>query len=679
MFFDTKTLLPTKRATLATLPPIPETNWRPPTSFPTIDGAVMIGIDTEVKEDDFDHGPGWSRGKSQIAGASVDIFYRDNTSTTVYLPARHTLEPQYNIEPWKVFSYLKYVCETPHIPKVGANLIYDIGNLQEEGIQVMGELHDIEIAEALLDEEAFVSLDAQDKKYLNKGKTTDLLYPWCAKAYGGEPTGKQRENIWRCSPRLVGPYGESDARDPRLILMKQWKQLEAENLLQVYRMECDLLPLWVRMRRQGVRVDINKAEKIYTRLTPLIANLYNRVREMSKINLESTTGNDIKKVFRSLGIKMPLTDKGNESATAEWLKQLDHPISPLILEIRQMETIKNTFLANYILGANVNGIVHGEYHPLRNDTGGTRTGRLSSSNPNLTNIPTRTNLGKEIRSCFIPFEGHSCWHKGDFSQIQYRGLAHYAVGPGANELRAEYIRDPKTDYHDRTQAMVKSIVGITIPRKPIKNLNFANVMGAGKNKVKRMIQLDSGDLVITDKMADDFYMAYHKGNGYVKATLAAMSDEAMRVGYVPSPLGRRSRFNMWEPKNDDWDNRSTPLPYEQAIRVYGSQIQRANTYMSVSHRLQGLEADIIKSAMRQALTDGVYDVIGVPTTVVHDEKNHSVIDESPRQNEAYRYMHYLMENTLKINVPVRFEADRGPNWGEITEDKETAFSWRYSS
>lgn len=662
MFFDDQELSKRQRVQLAELPRTPETNWRPPRDYPNISQAIAIGFDWEVKEDDFEHGPGWARGKARICGGSLDFLYADGRVVTEYRPIRHTVDTELNLDVGNTIRFWRDALATS-VPKFGANVIYDIGNAEDEGIQVNGELHDCQFAEALLDEEGLVDLDYLGQKYLDQGKETNQLYAWCAKAYGGKPTGSQRENIYRSSPKLAGPYGEGDARMPRAILSKQWPRLKTEGLLDLYRLECDLIPLYVAMRRQGVRVDVARAEKIYARLGPEIAAQYKKVHEITGVRAESTVGGDIKKIMGSLNIHGPLTDNGNESFNKEWLNQLEHPIAEVILEIRKLEIVRNTFLKNYIIEGNTNGIIHCEFHPLRNDEGGTRTGRFSSSNPNLQNIPVRTTLGKEVRKCFIPFEGHVSWHKGDFSQIQYRALAHYGVGPGSDELRAEYVRKPDTDYHDRTQAMVKSIVGILIPRKPIKNLNFGIMFGAGKRKVKRMMQLDSDD-IITDQQTELFYVSYHKANPYIKATLDFLGNGAATRGYTSSLLGRRTRFNSWEPAITNYEDRQPGLHYQEAIRMYG-QIKRAGTHKAISGLLQGAEGDIMKSAMLRAWKEGVYKVTGVPTLTVHDEKGFSVIDESPTQNEAYKYMHWIMENTLTMRVPILYAADRGPTWGDI--------------
>lgn len=666
MFFDDTELVERARCQLKVLPPIPETNWTAPKEYRDLSQAIFIGGDFEVKESDFDRGPGWSRGKASIVGGSLHAIWRDGSSYTEYRPIRHEVDTHLNCDAEQTVSYWRDIYHSK-IPKCFANAQYDIGNATEESIYVEGEIHDCQFAEALLDDNAFVDLDTLGTKYLKMGKESNVLYEWCALAYGGKPTGTQRENIWRASPKLAGPYGMADARMPVEVIIRQWPLLQAADMLKVYRLECDLIRLMIRMRMQGVRIDLNKAVQMYEALAAPLANLYKQIKENTGIALESTTGKAIIKVFEALGIKLPLTDNGNPSVTAEWLKRLNHPIARIILDIRKIEIIRNTFLKAYLIEGNVNGIVHGEYHQLRNDEGGTKVGRFSSSNPNLTNIPSRVEkesefgiIAKQVRECFIPFEGHSNWHKGDYSQLQYRILAHYAVGPGSDELRARYNNDPDADYHTLVQDMILRIAKREMQRRPVKNINFSIVMGGGMDALRRYLQ--EPDKVIKEIMA-----AYHLSAPYVKATMEHISGMAQRIGYVTSLDGRRVRYDLWEPVEVDWDNRAIPLPYEWAIKKYGSKIQRAKTHAAVSHMLQGGEGAIIKASILAAYQAGIFDVIGVPTMLVHDEGNWSQIDQSPRQVEAFRDLNRIMETTIPIRVPVKFKMETSRNWGDFKD------------
>jgi DNA polymerase I-like protein with 3'-5' exonuclease and polymerase domains len=657
MFFDDEPLTTKKRARLRAPPPIPHTGWQAPTVFPNLSAASLIGIDTEVKELDFDHGPGWSRGKSQVCGISIAAKDRLGNRGKWYFPIRHEVCPEQNLDPLPTLAYLRSVLETP-VPKVGANLVYDIGNLAMDQIYVQGELHDIQFAQALIDEYSYVALDDLAHEYCGRGKTTNALYEWCALAYGGKID--QRENIYRAPPSLVGPYAEDDAALPIDILEKQWRKLSNDSLHEVYRVECDLIRLLVRMRLSGVRVDIAAAERLNHEIKVEIATLEKKLFEETGILCNVNSGDDLAKVFDSVGIKYPRTEQGNPSFRKDFMKNLEHPIATLVNDIREHIKLSSTFFEGYILERNVDGRLFCQFHPLKNERGGgTGVGRFSSSDPNLQNIPARTKLGKKVRTVFVPDEGHLIWEKDDYSQLQYRGLAVYATDKGdgsAEALRQDYRNNPKTDYHERIQNKFKEETGKELERRPIKNLNFGLIFGLGKGKLIRSTGIQG-------KAGVAFYELYHKLVPYAKPTMEALATEVQVFGYITSPLGRRCRFNTWEPIFDNHDHAAPALPYEQALREYGSAIKRANDYTGIAYKLQSFEGDIIKKSLRDCYVAGIFDVIGMPKLLVHDEWDFSVISDAPEQVAAYTEMRRIMETSIPLPVPLRVDATRAANWG----------------
>lgn len=459
---------------------------------------------------------------------------------------------------------------------------------------------------------------------------------------------------------------------PLQVFDRQWPLLAGEGLTDVYRMECDSIYLLTRMRLSGVNIDLAAAEKLYGELAVDIQQLYGQLFDQTGIHANVNSGADLAKVFDKVGIHYPRTAAGNPSFKKEFLNSIEHPIAQLIRDIREHDKIRSTFIRSYILESNVNGRIHCQFHPLRGDDGGTRSGRFSSDKPNLQNIPVRTKLGKRIRTLFIPDYGHVAWEKDDYSQIEYRNLAHFAIGPGSDELRAEYNANPKTDYHDNTYGRLCPFMGwnptdkdtAKLYRKPVKNINFGLLYGMGKDKLARAImEYFKGNL--TKKQIDALFKAYHEANPYVKATMDGTANEAQVLGYITTVLGRRSRFNMWEPKEVNYENRARPLPYDAAINNYGCAIQRAHTHKAINRRLQGSAADMIKKGMHRCWKEGVFDVIGVPKLQVHDELDFSVISDSPEQREAYAYMRYVLENAIPLRVPVIVDSGRGVNWGEI--------------
>lgn len=668
MFFDDNEAGPLKKkALLRVPPPTPETGWRPPTSFPNLSSAVVIGFDLERKERDFDHGPGWRRGTAHTVGFSIAARDRLGNRGKWYFPIRHEVEPQFNLDPEPCLRWLKYVLETD-VPKVGANLIYDVGSLTDDGIFVGGRLHDVQFAEAIIDTDALVALDALGEKYLGHGKVTNALYEWCASAYGGNATAVQRDNIWRASPRLVGPYGEGDADMPIDIFEKQRVLLQADELTNVYDMECGLIRLLVEMRLHGVRVDLGAAERLRDELGPMIANGYGDLRQLSGIAIDSVnSGKDIARVFDAVGIIYPRTDEGNPSFRKDWLKNLEHPVATKINEIREYEKLRSTFIQNYILDGHTNGRLHCQFHPLKSDDGGAKTGRFSSSDPNLQNIPARSKIGKRIRDIFVYDIGHIAWEKIDYSQIEYRYLAHYAVDKGdgsAERLRLQYKNDPKTDYHKATQANVLKLTGKEIERRPIKNMNFGLVYGMSEKKLIRQNGFD-------DAGGKEVFAAYHEGNPYVRPTMKAAADEMQMFGYITTILGRKIRFNYWEPMDRDYEakERPTPLPYDWAIRRYGSRIKRSGEHKAINYRLQGSgTGDQIKAGMLRAYEAGIFRVTGAPLLQVHDELDMSVIDNSPIMNEAYAELYRILETAIpQVRVPIFADHHRASSWGTLPD------------
>jgi DNA polymerase I-like protein with 3'-5' exonuclease and polymerase domains len=646
------------------MPPIPETGWRPPKYFPNLSAAQCISFDVETYDPELiDHGPGWARGKGHIAGFSVAV----DASNRWYFPIRHEVEKDYNLSPEHCLNWLRDTLSNPNQPKIGANLIYDVGWLRQEGIRVAGELIDVQFGEALLDDRARVNLEDLANKYLGVGKTTDLLYKWIMDYYA-PPKDKWRKDIYRAPPRLVGPYGEADADLPLRIAPLMYRRLREEGLLDLFQMECGLINFLIEMRFAGVSVDIDAASKLAENLGKRAVDKRKELSTLAGFEINPNASDSIAKAFDKFGIPYPRTKgtkkapKGKPSFRKEFLETVDHPIGNTIREIRRLEKLKGTFVEGYILNGHVNGKIYGSFHPLRGEAGGTIVGRFSSSNPNLTNIPVRDpELGKPIRGIFVPDPGHKQWRKYDYSQIQFRYLVHYAVGPGSDEARARYNSNPKTDYHAMVKAMVEQATGREWDRRPIKNLNFGLAFGMGNEKAGASTNLQGEEL-------RQFLAAYHKGVPFSKETMKHIMKLADMTGSISTILGRKSRFDLWEPQRDweQWEddkknNREPPpaLPYDRAIVEYG-RVQRAYLHTALARRLQGSEGDTIKSFLYKCWNEGVFDYIGVPRLLVHDEVDFS---DPGGKEDAWEYMKHVMETAVKASVPILAEGDIGKDWG----------------
>lgn len=669
LFFD-EPLTARKNARVHRPPPVVDTGWRPmpPSDWPNLSAAKYIALDTETKDPNLsENGPGWGRGNGHIVGISLAAEdYRGNRGAW-YFPMRHEFDAQENHDPAQVLRYAHHTLNTP-CDKIGANLTYDVGWLSHEGVNVGGRLFDVQFAEALIDSEAEVSLDVLAKKYLNTAKVTDALYEWIAQAYPNTPPTKRRREIYRSPPRLVGPYAIADAFLPIEIFAQQERIIDSEGLGYVFRLECDLIRLMVKMRRRGVRVDLDKAARLLDELTDETAVLYAQVEREYGYRLASTDSRQLGPFFDYLGVKVPRTYADNYSVQKEWLAGLEHPAGVLINNIREHEKICGTFLKSYIFKQNIGGRLFPQFHQLKGDENGTMVGRFASSDPNLQNIPSRTKLGKRVRECFVPDVGHFVWRKLDYSQIHYRLLAHYAIDKGdgsADELRAAYINDPKTDYHMSVYKRVAPFMGwsltdedeIKVKRRPIKNVNFGLLYGQSE----KALAFKSG---MTEAQAKEFFASYHSAAPYVKATMENIGKEVQEFGYVTTVCGRRIRFPLWEPIKRDWDSPVTPLHYNAAVAKWGAGIKRAFEYRGVNYKLQGSEPDLMKTGMRKLDQSGVFDVVGVPLITVHDELDFSVADDSPQTREAFDFIRETMQGAVKLRIPVFVDESNGPSWGK---------------
>jgi DNA polymerase I-like protein with 3'-5' exonuclease and polymerase domains len=651
------------------MPAIPETGWQAPCEFPRLANAPWLSLDVETKDPELrTHGPGWARGSGHIVGVSLAA-----PGASWYFPIRHEVCPEQNLEPGHVLNWLR---DTMSIhgrkPVIGANLIYDLGWLGEENIHIQGIPYDVQFAEALLSEGEDVNLDALGERYLGQGKETSLLYQWSCDYYGGQPTEKQRENIYRCPPSLVGPYAQGDTLLPAAILPLQWQRLALEQLLPVFEMECRLIPLILAMRRAGVSIDLSRAEQVKDGLSKQLVELEARAKELVGFEVNVDANESMQRAFRALGLPIPLHPKTKKpSFEKALLAAVEHPFADIVSEIRKRAKIRDTFIVKYLLEKNVHGKLHCSLHPLRSDSGGTRSGRFSMSIPNGQNIPSRDEeLAPLVRSCFVPDCGHKAWRRYDYNQIEYRELAHFAIGTGSDGLRQQYNHDPKTDYHINTQNLVTKYTGLQIPRKPIKNFNFGMTFGMGQAKMIRTTTMELRKLGGAFKLdGNELYTAYHEACPWTKATLEHYANLAKNTGFISTILGRRSRFDLWEPdvRLRDDEQRAPALPYELALRTYG-RIKRAFTHKALNRLLQGSAADVMKTAMLKLWDSGVLDIrqggVGVPRLTVHDELDFSDPGASP---EAWRFVKHTMETAIIHRIPIIASVESGPDWGHCEE------------
>jgi len=604
--------------------------------FQSLQGQGLISIDLETYDPDLKtQGPGYHR-NGFIAGIAVGT----ESGIREYYPIAH--ERGENLDKQKVLEYFKHELSTD-VPKVGANLLYDLGFLHCAGVFVKGPLYDIQIAEPLLNESRLsYSLEALANTYLNEGKNETEMEEYLVREFGKK---NPKSNIWRAPPEIVGPYAKADVDLPLRIFAKQKEALVSQSLWDLFILESKLLPMLLAMRLRGVRVDINKAQELYETLGGEQDAKLKEIEAITGFPIAIWKAKDIAKAFDILGIDYPLTEKTKApSITASLLERTPHPFAQLLSEVRKTDKFRETFLLGTILEKHYNGRIHCQFNSLKSDAGGTVSGRFSSSNPNLQFIPTRTDMGKQIRALFLPDEGQDLYAV-DYSQIEYRLLAHYASLyklPGSTEVVDKYIQDDNVDFHQ----IVADMTGLS--RSAAKTVNFGLAYGEGVAKLTEQLGVPQ---IEAEKLLNE----YHRRAPFIRGLSQRLQMQASNTGLVTTILGRRRRFDAWVLTGRDGK------PVVTHKHVYGS--KRAFTHKALNALVQGSAADVMKKAMVDIWESGVVDVLGVPQLTVHDELVGSV-PQDKKGREALKEMIYLMENCVKLAVPLRVDGGSGPNWKE---------------
>jgi DNA polymerase I-like protein with 3'-5' exonuclease and polymerase domains len=624
------------------------------TAFPRLDEATLISIDCETRDDTLTTlGMGAVR-DGFICGVAVAADFADGSRTAEYYPIAH--QGGGNLDRAQVMRYLRDNICTP-IPKTGANLQYDLSYLWTAGVQVAGPFWDIQVAEPLLDENKFsYSLETIAQERFGKGKDEGEMLAFIRQTFGAK-AGKEKGSIWRCPAHVVAPYARQDVLLPLDIIKQQIEEIKREDMVDLWTMENDLLPILARMHLNGVRVDAKYASELDLEWS---AKLYQLKESFAGVNPRSSK--QIGAMLDEMGIGYSRTAKGNPSLNKHAIAALAGKVPMLadMAEAKKYGTFLNTFVRGYIVKAAINGRVHGQFNQLKGDEYGAVTGRLSASNPNLQNIPNPEKdpyFSAKCRGMFLA--EHGCdWLRFDFSQIEYRLLVHFASSlPGgvADVARAMYIDNPATDFHE----MCAELTGLT--RKKAKTINFGLVYGMGIEKLAH-------DLGLSKSEAEAIFENYHDKAPFARAFMEAAKQRAANRGFIRTIGGRKRRFDFWEStkytaKKDRIDGETYVLKDKQEAIAKWRQVRRAHTHAAANAVLQGSSADITKRAMVEGHRRGIYDVLGFPLVTVHDELGFSIETGNPLHEEAAREMEEVMVNAYQLRVPVLVGVSRGANWG----------------
>ena len=563
-----------------------DSDWEPPQTLPDLSQHKTISIDLETKDSNLlTLGPGWTRKDGYIIGIAVGAG-----ESAWYFPTGHKVG---NMPKNPVYSWLTKLCADETITKVFHNALYDLGWLRAEGIEVKGKIIDTMIAAPLLDENRkWYNLNSLARDYLGEFKDEKLLKS-AAEEFGVDA----KSGMWQLPPRYVGKYAEQDA----LITLKLWenlrKKITQQECTSIFELETDLLPVLFEMKTKGVRVDVEKAHQTKKDLTKIEESLIQEIVKETGVTVEPWVATSVAKVFDAVGLPYSRTEKsGAPMFTKQFLANNTHPIAQKIIKIREINKANTTFV-DTILEHSHNGRIHCDFHSLRSDGGGTVTGRFSSSNPNLQQIPARDpEIKKLIRGLFIPEEGHK-WGSFDYASQEPRWLVHYcATLTGVD--RHPQIDDVVKMYHEGNADFHQMVADMAnIPRKQAKTVNLGIMYGMGKGKLANVMDIEIEE-------AEKLLQTYNEKVPFLKSLSEKAMTRAKDHGVIRTWLGRKCRFDMYEPVSFGF-NRA--LPMEQAIKEYGSKgrIRRAYTYKALNRLIQGSSADQTKRAMVECYKEGL--------------------------------------------------------------------------
>tara|TARA_R110000765_G_scaffold145365_3_gene247585 strand:+ start:106 stop:1965 length:1860 start_codon:yes stop_codon:yes gene_type:complete len=605
--------------------------WLHPTEFPSMKGRDVVAIDLETCDPRLKTmGPGWARRDGMVIGIAIS-----SGDFTAYYPIAH--EGGGNMESIPVLKYIKEVCEDESIQKVFHNAQYDIGWLSTLDIEVKGYIHDTMIAAALLNENKFsYALTSIGFEYLGERKNETLL-----KAKAAELGLDAKADMYKMHSSFVGEYAEVDALLTYKLHEKFKVELQRDSVETIYDLECRLIRVIFNMTRRGVRIDMDRARTLKVKLRKKEKQYLKSIKDVVGNEVQIWSARSVAKAFDKVNLKYPTTDLGAPSFTQTFLETHKHELPRMITKARVLNKLQGTFIEGierYIH----KGRLHAHINQIRGDSGGTVTGRFSMYAPNLQQMPIRSEFGSEIRKIFLPEVGEY-WASADYSQQEPRILTHFAVlnkNEGAIEVQQAFIKG--LDFHKQTAEMAG------IDRKLAKTIGLGVMYGMGYKKMAL-------DLDISPMEAKTLLNSFRSKVPFMQGMLEDVMNRANEVGTIRTFLGRKCRFDFWEPSYFSAGVYNRPMLLKEANAEYGTSLKRAGTYKALNRLIQGTAADQTKKAMVD-----VYEKLGVtPLIQVHDELNCSVKSDKEAQE-----IKHIMETCIDLKVPSNVDYKVKDNWGE---------------
>ena len=527
----------------------------------------------------------------------------------------------------QIVNIFKAVYEDTKILKIGQNLKYDLEVLRNYNVQLQGPMWDTMIAHYLIQPELRHNMDYMAEIYLNyKTIHIDELIG---------PRGKNQLSMRDLSPTLVYEYAAEDA-DVTLRLKNklepELKRFECEDLF--YNIEMPLMPVLAEMEMNGVCLDIDSLKETSGILNGRLKEIEHRIYELAGHSFNIASPKQVGSVlFDELKIveKAKKTKTGQYVTSEEVLQQLKnkHEIVTDILEYRGLTKLLGTYIDTlpHLINPRT-----GHIHTSFNQTV-TATGRLSSSDPNLQNIPIRGEDGKEIRKAFVPEPG-CLFFSADYSQIELRVMAHLSNDPQMIEV----FREGK-DLHAATAANIykKPIDEVTRDeRTKSKRANFGIIYGITVFGLAERLDISRDE---AKQLIDGYFATFPEVHDYMEQA----KQKARQQGYVTTLFGRRR--------------------YLPDINSANATVRGFAERNAINAPIQGTAADIIKVAMIRI--HNRFKAEGIRSKMilqVHDELNFSVLPEEKGRVEAIVLEE--MQNAITLKVPLVADSGFGANWLE---------------
>ncbi len=579
--------------------------------------AKIIAVDTETT--------GLNPMTAELCGISISLGKGDGAYIPIKCPENH-------LDQAVVIEALRPILEDDSIEKIGHNVKYDVVVLHNAGIEVLGTLHDTLIAAWLI--------DASRSGYSMDAVALGTLGYECIPI--SEMIGKGKTQITFDYVPIVDacPYAAEDVD----ITFQLWNvfepQLELKNLRSLYdQIEMPLVRVLAAMRIAGVKVDRDELERQRQHIAIRIEELEKEISEASPYSFNPDSPKQLSEVLFNetpgLGLKPIKKGKSFHSTNVEVLEKLasdpeiETQLPSLILEYRKLTKLVNTYLVS--LGEAINPKT-GRIHASFNQTG-TSTGRLSSSDPNLQNIPIRSEIGREIRRAFIPEEGNA-FIAADYSQVELRMLAHLS---GDEALKQAFL-----DGQDIHIAVASEVFGTEIEevsseqRSAAKAVNFGIVYGITSWGLARQLDCDPSRAAA---IIDD-YKTRFRG---IQTFLDKCVTQAKEHGYVETIMRRRRAIRSIDSSN--------------------AQQRSMGERVAINSVVQGSAADLIKIAMNNVQAGLVERFPRARLLMqIHDE----LVVEAPKDEaeKVKKFLVEVMESALDLDVPIVADASIGNSWTE---------------